>query len=116
FPYSFCLFFFLITRRPRRSTLFPYTTLFRSPFLYTPYITFPIDDRRKTGVLPPRLSYSDGDGLDLAVPYYLNLAPNYDATLTPRLITRRGLMLETEARMLQPGFATELRVDHLPDD
>ena len=86
------------------------------PLLYTPYITFPIDDRRKTGVLPPRLSYSDGDGLDLAVPYYLNLAPNYDATLTPRLITRRGLMLETEARMLQPGFATELRVDHLPDD
>lgn len=89
---------------------------FGVPLLYTPYITFPIDDRRKTGVLPPRLGYNGDNGLDLAVPYYLNLAPNYDATLTPRLISRRGLMLETEGRLLRPGFATELGFNYLPDD
>jgi LPS-assembly protein len=86
------------------------------PILYTPYISFPIDDRRKTGVLPPTIGYRSEAGLDLAIPYYLNLAPNYDMTLTPRLITGRGLMLDTEARLLRPGFATELGVDYLPSD
>jgi LPS-assembly protein len=89
---------------------------FGVPLLYTPYISFPIDDRRKTGVLPPRLGYDSNNGLDIAVPYYLNLAPSYDLTLTPRLISQRGLMLETETRLLRPSFATELDFNYLPDD
>lgn len=89
---------------------------FGVPLLYTPYISFPIDDRRKTGVLPPSIGYNSRGGFDLAVPYYLNLAPDYDATLTPRLISRRGVMLGTEARLLRPGFATELGFNYLPDD
>lgn len=89
---------------------------FKVPVLYTPYISFPIDDRRKTGVLPPSLGYRSRNGLDLAVPYYLNLAPNYDVTLTPRLLSQRGLMLETEARLLRPSYSTELDFSYLPDD
>lgn len=89
---------------------------FGVPLLYTPYISFPIDDRRKTGLLPPRFRYTDEDGLDVAQPYYLNLAPNYDATLTPRLITQRGMMLESEGRLLERRFATELNFNYLPDD
>lgn len=89
---------------------------FGVPLLYTPYISFPIDDRRKTGFLPPSLGYRGRNGLDVATPYYLNLAPNYDMTLTPRLLSRRGLMLETEARLLRPGYATELGFNYLPND
>jgi LPS-assembly protein len=69
------------------------------PVFYSPWLDFPIDDRRKSGFLSPTLSNSSS-GLDLTVPYYLNLAPNYDATLAPRLVTDRGTMLEAEARYL----------------
>ncbi|HET8711462.1 MAG TPA: LPS assembly protein LptD, partial [Spongiibacteraceae bacterium] len=70
-----------------------------TPVFYTPYMNFPIDDRRQTGFLWPILGKSSS-GFDVAVPYYLNLAPNYDATLTPRVITDRGTMLEAEGRYL----------------
>lgn len=69
------------------------------PVFYFPYLEFPIDDRRKSGFLIPSISSGD-DGLDLALPYYLNLAPNYDMTLVPRLITGRGLLNQAEARYL----------------
>ncbi len=69
------------------------------PVLYTPYMQFPIDNRRKTGMLFPQIGLSD-DGADIAVPIYLNLAPNYDATITPRYIADRGVMTETEFRYL----------------
>jgi len=69
------------------------------PVFYSPYLDFPIDDRRKTGFLAPTISNSSS-GIDLSVPYYLNLAPNYDATLAPRVVTDRGTMLEAETRYL----------------
>ena len=69
------------------------------PVFYTPYIRFPIDDRRKTGFLFPQLGSSD-DGVDFAAPYYINIAPNYDATVTPRYISDRGAMAELEFRYL----------------
>mgnify|MGYP007087022653 CR=1 FL=1 len=59
---------------------------------------FPADDRRKSGFLFPALSSSNQNGLELSTPYYLNLAPNYDATIAPRYIENRGLMLEAEFR------------------
>lgn len=93
-----------------------YLTFFGVPLLYTPYISFPIDDRRKTGLLPPRLGYSNDGGLDLALPYYLNLAPNYDATLTPRLVSKRGVMLGAEARHLSPLLQSRGYVEFMPDD
>lgn len=70
------------------------------PVLYTPYIYFPIDDRRQSGFLPPSFASSSKTGFMLVTPYYFNLAPNYDATLYPRFMAERGTMLEGEFRYL----------------
>lgn len=86
------------------------------PFLYSPYLSFPIDDRRKSGFLSPTLRDSSKNGLDFAAPYYLNLAPRFDATLTPRIITKRGEMLETEFRYLNRSSAGQIEATWLPDD
>jgi LPS-assembly protein len=70
------------------------------PVLWLPVISFPTDDKRRTGVLAPTIGRDDRNGLDLKLPVYLNLAPNYDATLTPHWYSKRGLMLEGEFRYL----------------
>ena len=69
-----------------------------TPVMYLPYFTFPIDDRRKSGFLYPAIGYSESEGLELAAPYYFNLAPHYDDTLTPHYFSERGLLLENEFR------------------
>lgn len=76
------------------------------PILYTPYLSFPLDDRRKSGFLWADVGTDSSGGLDIATPYYFNLAPNYDATLTPRWINERGLLTELELRYLseQMGY------------
>src|SRR3546814_746913 len=66
------------------------------PVLYVPWFKFPIDDRRVTGLLYPNIGQSSRNGFDWRQPIYINLAPNYDMTLEPRLMTKRGLMLNTE--------------------
>lgn len=70
------------------------------PVFYTPYIQFPIDDRRQSGFLAPTAGYSSNDGVILTTPYYFNLAPNYDATLYPRLMSKRGLMMQGDTRYM----------------
>jgi len=70
------------------------------PVLYTPYINFPIDDRRKSGLLIPSIGNSDDDGFEFILPYYWNIAPNMDATFYPRYMSQRGLMLGGEFRWL----------------
>ncbi|MGE8393800.1 MAG: LPS-assembly protein LptD [Pseudomonas sp.] len=70
------------------------------PVFYTPYIYFPIDDRRQSGFLPPSFSTSSDTGFMLVTPYYFNLAPNYDATLYPRYMAKRGMLMEGEFRYL----------------
>ncbi len=84
--------------------------------LALPYATFPIDDRRRSGFLLPSIGGSNNGGFDLAVPYYLNLAPNYDATLIPRIISDRGFMAGGEFRWLTPSQRGEFRGTYLPDD
>lgn len=86
------------------------------PIAYIPYISFPLGDERKSGFLFPSISSSDDGGLDIAVPYYWNLAPNYDATITPRFISGRGPMLETETRHLNRWLRTDLNLAYLADD
>jgi LPS-assembly protein len=86
------------------------------PILYAPYLSFPIDERRKSGFLTPSFSERDRIGLDIAVPYYLNLAPNYDLTLEPRLMSMRGLQLNTEFRYLLESGEGQLDFDYLPND
>ncbi len=70
------------------------------PLFYSPWLQFPIDDRRRSGLLWPSYSNTSTGGIDIAVPYYLNLAPNYDATFTPRFISNRGVIAESEVRWL----------------
>jgi LPS-assembly protein len=86
------------------------------PFLYLPYLSFPIDDRRKSGFLAPTFGNSSHSGFMASVPYYLNLAPNYDATLEPRIYTQRGAMLAGELRYLFPGTSGQLNFEYLAKD
>lgn len=86
------------------------------PVLYLPYLSFPISDQRKSGFLFPQLGYGGRTGAVVATPYYWNIAPNYDATLTPRLLTDRGVQLQTEFRYLGRSFRGELDAEYLPDD
>lgn len=82
-----------------------------------PYFNFPIDDRRVTGLLIPSLGYTNNGGLQLSVPIYLNLAPNYDATITPRYMGDRGAMAEAEFRYMTENFGQgSLRGAYLPSD
>nr|WP_323127311.1 LPS-assembly protein LptD [Marinobacter sp. JSM 1782161] len=87
------------------------------PVFYWPYASFPIDDRRKTGFLYPAFGTANtGSGLFMSVPYYLNLAPNYDATLTPQYIHGRGLFNEVEGRYLSEYGESVLQLGYINDD
>ena len=87
------------------------------PVLAVPYFNFPIDDRRTTGLLNPNFGFSNDGGFELATPVYLNLAPNYDATITPRIISERGAMVEGEFRFLTEDFgAGRAWGGYLPSD
>lgn len=85
------------------------------PVFYTPYIYFPIDDRRQSGFLPPSLSSSSDNGVTLQTPYYFNLAPNYDATLYPTYMTDRGLLMEGEFRYLTKSSEGQFGAAFLDD-
>lgn len=86
------------------------------PLLYIPWIKLPLDGRRRSGFLMPNVSYSNNTGLDLSIPYYLNLAPQYDATLTPRYLQNHGLMLGLNFRYLSRHSRGELDGSYLPND
>ncbi|MDH3439219.1 MAG: LPS assembly protein LptD, partial [Gammaproteobacteria bacterium] len=86
------------------------------PILYTPYLSFPITDARKSGILTPEFGSTGRSGNELSVPYYWNIAPNYDATATPRLLTDRGLQMGAEFRYLFEKSTGEAQVEYLPND
>ncbi|MFO1351191.1 MAG: LPS assembly protein LptD [Gammaproteobacteria bacterium] len=86
------------------------------PVLYLPYLSFPIDDRRHTGFLAPRFGYHNTGGFDVSAPFYWNIAPDQDATLTPRFLTKRGSMLGAEYRFLNHHDSGEIDAEYLPYD
>ena len=86
------------------------------PILALPSLSFPLSDTRRSGWLPPSIDSDSRGGIQLQVPYYWNIAPNRDATLTPRIITRRGLGLNTEFRYLEPMSRGSVAVEWLPND
>ncbi|MEC9375300.1 MAG: LPS assembly protein LptD [Pseudomonadota bacterium] len=86
------------------------------PFLYIPYFTYPITDARKSGLLIPRLGSSDRRGFETTQPIYWNIAPNYDATFTPRYVSKRGLQLGGEFRFLTSSQYSSIAVDYLSND
>ena len=86
------------------------------PILYTPWMSFPLNNARETGILAPTLGTTQRTGIDIVVPYYFNLAPNYDATLYPRLMSKRGFQLGAEFRYLFEKFSGTSQVEYLPND
>ncbi len=86
------------------------------PLLYSPYLSFPLRDERKSGFLIPYYGTSSNAGLELTTPFYLNLAPNYDATLYPRYMSKRGLLLGTELRHLGYSSDTQLFGTYIAND
>lgn len=86
------------------------------PVLYLPWVSFPINDERATGFLAPVIGNTRDGGLDFSAPYYFNLAPNYDLTLTPRIQTKRGVMLSSEFRHRGQNYQQLLDLQYLPND
>ena len=86
------------------------------PIFYTPYISFPLGDERKSGVLFPSFGHSGSNGFDAEVPYYFNLAPNYDLTVTPGLLTARGVQVAEDFRYLTASSHGQLDATFLPND
>ncbi|MDB6095853.1 MAG: hypothetical protein JWM09_131 [Francisellaceae bacterium] len=86
------------------------------PVFYSPYLDFPIDARRQTGFLNPEPGFDSHSGYKLSIPFYWNLAPNYDLVLSPTLISKRGIQLATFARHLTPKSYSELNFNFLPQD
>lgn len=88
----------------------------RVPILWLPYVSYPATNQRKSGLLIPNFGTNSTRGIDIEVPYYWNIAPQYDATIAPRLMTKRGIQLRNEFRYLSPNHEGVLTAEILPDD
>lgn len=88
----------------------------RVPIFYSPYLNFPLTEARKSGLLAPHFGHTSQSGYTLDVPYYFNLAPDYDDTLTPRYYSERGLQLLNEFRYLGASYQGQLDLGYLPND
>jgi LPS-assembly protein len=90
------------------------------PILYSPWMSFALNDERRSGFLMPTYGSSNNSGFMISVPYYWNIAPNMDATFTPRLLTKRGLQMGGEVRYLNAAFGgfynSSATVEYLPND
>ena len=86
------------------------------PIMYSPWLDFPLNRDRKSGFLAPSFGSTGRRGLEMTLPYYLNLAPNYDMTLSPRMMSKRGLELGTQFRYLFSNMKGEFDGSYLPRD
>lgn len=86
------------------------------PVFYMPYLRVPVGDERLTGFLYPSVSYGSRDGFELETPFYWNIAPNYDMTITPRYMSNRGLQLNSKFRYLTDFGAGSLEGEYLGSD
>ena len=95
-----------------------HTTLYFKdvPFFYFPYFQFPVDDRRLSGILTPRIGYSEAQGSSVEIPVYWNIAANYDATITPAWYSERGTQLNIENRYLFNSNRGQLDLSYLDDE
>ncbi len=81
-----------------------------------PSISFPLDSSRKSGFLPPTVGIDNINGIEVSQPYYWNIAPNRDATVTPTVMSKRGVNLDADVRYLENTYAGEARADYMPTD
>ncbi len=86
------------------------------PILPIPAVSFPLTDKRKSGFLPPTIGVGTDNGIEVVVPYYWNIAPNRDATVSPRLMTHRGVDIGGEFRYLEPEYFGAVRANYMPGD
>ncbi len=86
------------------------------PIAYVPWLDFPLQNQRKTGLLPPSIGSSGKSGIEISTPYYVNLAPNRDLTITPRELSKRGLQLAADFRYLTRSYYGDVRVEHMSND
>lgn len=89
---------------------------FGVPLMYTPWLSFPITDERKSGFLAPSAGSSGNAGTSIATPWYWNIHPQADATITPRHFSDRGFRLDSEFRWLTDDSDGELELEYLPED
>lgn len=86
------------------------------PVFYFPYLHFSLSQQRKTGFLYPGFSNTSSSGITIRWPFYLNLAPNYDATITPDYMSRRGLLMDSQFRLLTTTSEAEFDVGYIYHD
>lgn len=86
------------------------------PVFYLPYFAFPVSNQRQTGLLFPEITSSGQTGVDYEQPFYWNMAPNYDMTISPRFMTKRGVQLKTEFRYLTEQSYGQINLEYLPSD
>ena len=87
-----------------------------TPIFYSPYLTFPLTDKRKSGFLTPSYRVSGQTGFEATLPYYWNIAPEQDATFGLRGMTRRGVLLQGEYRYLTHYGEGQAGLEYLPND
>jgi len=87
-----------------------------APIFWMPWAEFPLVGQRQSGFLPPTFGVSTKTGVDVSAPYYWNIAPNYDATIAPRYMSKRGMQIAGEFRYMGQTYRGESRVEWLPDD
>lgn len=86
------------------------------PILYSPWLSFSLNNQRKSGFLAPTFGTTSLSGVELTLPYYWNIAPNMDATIAPRVFTKRGLQVNSELRYLDTTYNGQARIELLPGD
>ena len=94
----------------------PRLRFFDTTILASPYLSFPLEHRRKSGLLTPYYAQTSQRGFETGIPYYWNIMPEADATFTPVYMAKRGAQLKTEGRYLQSSLAGEVKFEYLPDD
>lgn len=94
----------------------PRLRFFGVPIIGFPFASFPLENRRRSGLLTPYYSQTSNRGFEVGVPYYWNIAPERDLTMTPVLMTKRGLQLKNQFRYLGAPYAGELRLEYMPED
>ncbi len=87
-----------------------------APIFYSPYMSFPTDSNRKSGFLAPSFGSTQRSGINFGIPYYFNIAPNYDATFKPRYLTKRGILLAGDFRYLTESSQGQTNLELIPDD
>jgi LPS-assembly protein len=89
---------------------------FDVPIAYVPYFTAPTSNQRRSGILAPVAGYNSNNGIDVTQPYYVNIAPNRDLLLVPRVMGQRGVQLGAKYQFLDPKYSGNLGGDYLPYD